>query len=84
MPAAGAVEVRLEVVPKQRGGAVLLEPRLLRARERRERAVNADFLAKVLARAKQWWVDFTRLDPAFERRHVKVLAEGEDGVQRPV
>ena len=84
VPAAGAVEVRLEVVPKQRGGAVLLEPRLLRARERRERAVNADFLAKFLARAKQWWVDFTRLDPAFERRHVKVLAAGEDGVQRPV
>jgi len=77
----GVVELQLELLPPL---AKPLESLVLRKQLQKESSLDAEKVARFSSRAREWWKGYVASNMAFRERLVKVLAYGEDGLQRPV
>lgn len=78
---AGMVEISVELRPAP---SQALPAAMIRGQQDLEAARNADASAAYLAKSSAWWTSYkARVGPGARTRLVKLLAPGEDGVQRP-
>ncbi|GFS20157.1 centrosomal protein of 76 kDa-like [Elysia marginata] len=78
---AGVLEIQLELFPKP---GQMLEENVVRAQLELERSRQADRERLFLVYAKQWWKEFLQIRDSHQDRLVKMFAQDENGVKRPV
>ncbi|RUS90786.1 hypothetical protein EGW08_001405 [Elysia chlorotica] len=77
----GVLEIQLELFPKP---GQVLEENVVRAQMDLERSRQADRERLFLVYAKQWWKEFLQIRDTHQDRLVKMFAQDENGVKRPV
>ncbi|XP_005103634.1 centrosomal protein of 76 kDa [Aplysia californica] len=77
----GVLEVQMELFPRP-GQA--LEENVVRAQLDMERSRQADRERLFLVYAKQWWKEYLQIRESHQERLVKMFAQDENGVKRPV
>lgn len=79
----GALEVKLELLPRPRAEGAMTEAEVMMALKR-ERDSQVEAERKFFAYARAWWAQYVELSPAHSSRAVKLFALSELGTQRPV
>ncbi|XP_041454827.1 centrosomal protein of 76 kDa-like [Lytechinus variegatus] len=77
----GILEVKLELLPKM---DQLLTDEVVATQISLERNRIAERERLFLVYAKQWWREFLQIRPTHQNRLVKIFAQDENGVNRPV
>lgn len=78
---AGLLEFRLEILPKS---SDVIHRDVLSAQLGLEKQRSAERERLFLVYAKQWWREFLQIRPSHSQRLVKIFAQDERGVNRPV
>ncbi|KAJ8303256.1 hypothetical protein KUTeg_019652 [Tegillarca granosa] len=78
---AGVIDVQLELFPKPNQ---TLGQDVLTAQFNLERSRQAERERLFLVYAKQWWKEYLQIRPTHQDRLVKIFAQDENGVNRPV
>ncbi|KAK9824234.1 hypothetical protein WJX72_008815 [[Myrmecia] bisecta] len=76
----GVLGLELEVLPPPSKPA---DATALKAQLEHEQKRELEGLESFTARAKAWWSEYVQSNATFKERLVKLLAYGEDGLQRP-
>ena len=79
----GVLDVKIEMVPKSRGVEVLSREMTL-AQFEMEKQRSAEKERLFLVYAKQWWKEYLQIRQSHSQRLVKIFAQNESGVSRPV
>lgn len=77
----GVVDLRLEVLPRLRDP--LPEPDILQ-QLKRDRTAETEADRRFFVYAKNWWREYLQIRPSHNLRAVKIFAQTEAGVNRPV
>ena len=78
---AGILEMKLEVLPKS---GEVLQGDIVSVQVGLEKQRGAERERLFLVYAKQWWKEYLQIRPAHSQRLVKIFAQDESGVNRPV
>uniref|UniRef100_A0A8C9UZV9 Centrosomal protein of 76 kDa n=1 Tax=Scleropages formosus TaxID=113540 RepID=A0A8C9UZV9_SCLFO len=78
---AGVLNVKLELYPPL---AERLSPDVVSTQQSLERKKTAEKERLFLVYAKQWWREFLEIRPSHHTKLVKIFAQDENGVNRPV
>ncbi|XP_055892466.1 centrosomal protein of 76 kDa-like [Biomphalaria glabrata] len=77
----GVLDLQLEMFPKS---AQSIEENAVRAQLEMEKSRQADKERLFLVYAKQWWKEYLQIRESHQDRLVKLFAQDENGVKRPV
>ncbi|XP_023669330.1 centrosomal protein of 76 kDa [Paramormyrops kingsleyae] len=78
---AGVLNVKLELYPPL---SDTLSPDVVSTQQSMERQRRAERERLFLVYAKQWWREFLEIRPSHQTKLVKIFAQDENGVNRPV
>lgn len=77
----GVIDIQLEMFPKP---TKILGQEVLTAQLNMERSRQSEKERLFLVYAKQWWKEYLQIRPANQERLVKIFAQDENSVNRPV
>ncbi|XP_017555926.1 centrosomal protein of 76 kDa [Pygocentrus nattereri] len=77
----GVLNLKLEMYPPL---SEILSPEVISTQQSLERQKNAEKERLFLVYAKQWWREFLEIRPSHQSKLVKIFAQDENGVNRPV
>uniref|UniRef100_A0A8B9JNU6 Centrosomal protein of 76 kDa n=1 Tax=Astyanax mexicanus TaxID=7994 RepID=A0A8B9JNU6_ASTMX len=78
---AGVLNIKLEMYPPL---SETLSPEVISTQQSLERQKTAEKERLFLVYAKQWWREFLEIRPSHQSKLVKIFAQDENGVNRPV
>ncbi|XP_067248886.1 centrosomal protein of 76 kDa isoform X2 [Chanodichthys erythropterus] len=78
---AGVLNLKLELYPPL---TETLSPEVITTQQSLERQKTAEKERLFLVYAKQWWQEFLEIRPSHQSKLVKIFAQDENGVNRPV
>ncbi|KAF5896117.1 centrosomal protein of 76 kDa, partial [Clarias magur] len=78
---AGVLNLKLEIYPPL---SETLSPEVISTQRSLERQKTAERERLFLVYAKQWWREFLEIRPSHQSKLVKIFAQDENGVNRPV
>lgn len=79
----GVLQVQFDLMPKVDRGSLLTD-RIVNEQMNLEKKYERDITHGFFEYSNEWWKDFKQIRPSHEKRMVKIFAETEDGVYKPV